>query len=45
MELAVEAGLVKKPLMQDLMAEGKKILAIVAASRKTAKRRERVTDL
>jgi hypothetical protein len=25
MELAVEAGLVKKPLMQDLMAEGKKI--------------------
>ena len=36
-ELAADAGLVKPELVADLIAEGKQILAIVIASRKTMK--------
>ena len=37
-ETACDSGLVKRPLVEPLHAEGKEILAIVVASRKTAKR-------
>ena len=38
-ELAADAGLVKEELVKDLVAEGREILAIIVASRKTAKRK------
>ena len=38
-ELAAEANLVKQKLVESLIIEGKEILAIIIASRKTAKRR------
>jgi four helix bundle protein len=38
-ELAVEAGLAKRQRVSDLAAEAKEILAIITASRKTAKKR------
>ena len=41
MEMACDAGLIKKDLVEDLISEGKEILAIVIASHKTAKSRNR----
>jgi len=38
-ELAADAGLVKEDLVKDLLDEGSEILAIIVASRKTAKRK------
>lgn len=38
-ELATEAKLVKESLVTDLVREGRELLAIVIASRKTAKRK------
>jgi four helix bundle protein len=42
-ELSAEAGLTKPQRVSDLASEGREILAIVTASRKTAKRRQRAT--
>ena len=39
MEMAADANLVKAKLVEGLVAEGREILAIIIASRKTAKRR------
>jgi len=38
-ELAADAGIVKKKLVGDLLSEGQEILAIAFASRKTAQGR------
>ncbi|MCJ7543127.1 MAG: four helix bundle protein [Phycisphaerae bacterium] len=40
-ELAVDAGLAARPRVANLLTEGNEILAIVTASRKTAKSRSR----
>ena len=40
-EMAADAGLVRKKLVEDLVSEGNEILAIIVASRKTAKTRQR----
>lgn len=37
MEMLIDAGIVKKELLADLMQEGTEILKIMARSRKTAK--------
>ena len=39
-ELAADAGLVKPKLVEELVAEGREILAIIVASRKTARRKK-----
>ena len=40
-ELATDAGLAEKNLVEDLLVEGREILAIITASRKTAKGRRK----
>lgn len=42
-DLAVDAGLVKRPRVQALVDEGREILAIIIQSRKTAKSRQAET--
>jgi four helix bundle protein len=37
MELMIDAGIVKQPLLTDLIKEGNEILSLVVASRKTAR--------
>jgi four helix bundle protein len=40
-EFAIEAGLTRKKLVSELVAEGREITAIIVSSRKTAKARQR----
>ncbi len=44
-ELAAEAGLIRFKLVEDLVAEGKEILAIIVSARKTLKRLSKKRDL